>query len=318
MPRRYSDDLRVRVPILFNQYNMKVKQICEYLGVKKTFVYKELAQCHLGIETPCHYRRNRRGRPRILSTVDEQYITSLLKLKPTLYLDEIQDALFRYRHVSISIPALYRALWRLDITRKVVSAKALERNEVLRSHFMLQIARIAPNPDMLVFIDESARNRRTSQRKYGRSFRGQRCVQRRYFVRGQRVSILPALTLDGFIGYDIIPGSITAEKFLSFLRRHVIPYATPYPGPRSVIIVDNCNIHHNEAVRQLIEDDALCKLVYLPPYSPDFNPIEQAFSSIKAFLRRHWQDFSWGILDRACMSITPLKAWGYFRDAGYV
>lgn len=61
-----------------------------------------------------------------------------------------------------------------------------------------------------------------------------------------------------------------------------------------------------------------CKLVFLPPYSPDYNPIEQAFSAIKAFLRRSWDDFSLSVIDRACHSITASKAWGFFRSSGYV
>jgi len=61
-----------------------------------------------------------------------------------------------------------------------------------------------------------------------------------------------------------------------------------------------------------------CKLIFLPPYSPDLNPIEQAFAAIKAFLRRHWKDQSLSIIDRACHSITPDMAWGFFRASGYV
>jgi len=61
-----------------------------------------------------------------------------------------------------------------------------------------------------------------------------------------------------------------------------------------------------------------CKLIFLPPYSPDYNPIEQAFSSIKSFLRRHWQDISLGVMDRACQSITSYKAAGYFKASGYM
>ncbi|KAE9386734.1 hypothetical protein BT96DRAFT_759208, partial [Gymnopus androsaceus JB14] len=68
-----------------------------------------------------------------------------------------------------------------------------------------------------------------------------------------RVSILPAITLDGIVAYDIIPGSVTSRKFLKFLEDHM-PLTNPYPGPRSVIIMDNCSIYHAEEVRELIED----------------------------------------------------------------
>jgi hypothetical protein len=61
-----------------------------------------------------------------------------------------------------------------------------------------------------------------------------------------------------------------------------------------------------------------CKLIFLLPYSPDLNPIEQAFSSIKAFLCHHWQDFSLSVIDRTCHNITAEKAYGFFRASGYV
>jgi len=61
-----------------------------------------------------------------------------------------------------------------------------------------------------------------------------------------------------------------------------------------------------------------CKLIFLPPYSPDYNPIEQAFLAIKGFLRRHWQDKSLGAIDHACHEITPAKAAGYFKASGYI
>jgi transposase len=61
-----------------------------------------------------------------------------------------------------------------------------------------------------------------------------------------------------------------------------------------------------------------CKLIFLPPYSPDLNPIEQAFSSIKSYLRRYWQDQTFSIMDRACQNINSEKAWAFFRASGYV
>ncbi|KDQ55614.1 hypothetical protein JAAARDRAFT_91352, partial [Jaapia argillacea MUCL 33604] len=70
----------------------------------------------------------------------------------------------------------------------------------------------------------------------------------------KRYSILPILTMDGIIAYDIIEGLVTSEWFVQFLRDHVIPLTNPYPGPHSVLVLDNCSIHHSEEVRQVIED----------------------------------------------------------------
>ncbi|KAJ3720856.1 hypothetical protein C8R42DRAFT_541569, partial [Lentinula raphanica] len=109
------------------------------------------------------------GRPRTLDAIHEEYIHSLVQHRPCLYLDEIQEALFQARGVQISIPLLCRTLKKLDFTRKVCSVQALERNENKRAYFMLHMARLAPRLDMLMFIDEAARNRRTSYRTYGRA-----------------------------------------------------------------------------------------------------------------------------------------------------
>jgi transposase len=101
--------------------------------------------------------------------------------------------------------------------------------------------------------------------------------------------------------------------------------------------LDNCNIHHSKEVHALVEDEAGmfrsyyaatlvsysmfflgCKLVFLPPYSPDLNPIEQAFSAIKVYLKRFCNEFTFSIIDGACQNISSESAWGFFCASGYV
>ncbi|KAJ3832627.1 hypothetical protein F5878DRAFT_654584 [Lentinula raphanica] len=171
MPRRYSDDLKARAVILYSDYWLTVQQICKYLGIKKTLVYKLINQYESGL---VRGRRYPSGCPRTIDADDEDYITSLIKHRPCLYLDEIQEALLQARGRQISIPVLCHVLRKLKFTRKICSVKALERNENQRAYFMLHMARLAPHLDMLMFIDEAARNRQTSFRKYGCALRGSR------------------------------------------------------------------------------------------------------------------------------------------------
>jgi len=139
----------------------------------------------------------------------------------------------------------------------------------------------------------------------------------------QCYSILPALTSEGIIALDIFEGAVNKEKLIQFINDQVIwispffssnvlhliilfqaPRLNLYPGPWSIVILDSCAIHHDEDIQQIVEDEcgmwsfglglekALnflegAKFVYLPPYSPDFDLIEQAFHSIKSWLRRH-------------------------------
>ena len=114
-----------------------------------------------------------------------------------------------------------------------------------------------------------------------------------------------------------------------------IPLPNPYLRPQSVLILDNCHIHHAEEICELVEDEAGmsamlfctalqlthysgCKLIFLLPYLPDYNLIKQAFSSIKSFLWCHWQDNSLAVMNRACQNITSYKAAGYFCALRYI
>lgn len=223
MPRRnISRDLKARIPAL-RQLGYSVKDICVLLGVKKTLVYDVLGyQLRYNVPYNPILDGSIRGRKRTLDNDDLSFIRSILYCKSLLYLDEIQSLLLEHRGKTVSIPTLSRALRQLQITKKHVSARAIERNEQDRAIYMNNIAEIAPDPEMLMFTDESAKDERTSARMRGWSAIGSRCVSRRVFVRGKRFSILPLLTLDGIITYDIIEGSITADSFIKFVRDMVV------------------------------------------------------------------------------------------------
>jgi transposase len=99
-------------------------------------------------------------------------------------------------------------------------------------------------------------------------------------------------------------------------------------------VLNNCCILHAEENHQLVEDEAHtcivllcksynsplteCRLIFFPPYSPYYNLIEQAFSSVKAILQRNWQNKSLGVIDHACHNITLAKAVGYFKALEYI
>lgn len=121
-----------------------------------------------------------------------------------------------------TVSTISRALKRLEITRKGVSFSAAERSDELRALYMNRIGAEARDAEMLLFIDEAAKDRRTSRRPCGWSTQGQRCYGSRYFIRGVRYSILPAITLDGIISYDIIEGPVDGARFLRFLRECVV------------------------------------------------------------------------------------------------
>ncbi|KAJ3536464.1 hypothetical protein NMY22_g6034 [Coprinellus aureogranulatus] len=262
-----------------------------------------------------------RGRPRILIRDDIDYLLELVNENPGYFLDEFLDLLDTNRFISVHFTTIYRELERLGMSRKKLKKIASERNNLLRADFVGRMA--AYSPEELCFLDETSKDKRTVGRRYGRSRKGRRATQEQPFVRGRRVSVTGFLTLDGIVAKTAVEGSMTRELYLQFLENTVLPQCSPYPGPRSVLVMDNARIHHGDEILELCDRFGV-RIEYLPPYSPDLNPIEEAFSKIKHFLRRHGRYYlereDYGLLYdmfEVMEIITPDDARGYFGHAGY-
>lgn len=103
--------------------------------------------------------------------------------------------------------------------------------------------------------------------------------------RSVRWSILPAISIHGYMSWDIYQGLIDQERFNRFISQ-LLPIMNPWPGPQSVLVMDNHSTHHSEAIREMCIEYRVI-LLYLPPYSPDLNPIEQSFAQLKAWIKRN-------------------------------
>ena len=134
--------------------------------------------------------------------------------------------------------------------------------------------------DKLVFLDESGVNTDMS-RRYGRAIGGERSVDKTPLNTPVHTTILSSVRLNGETAYTTYSGGTTREKFLDYLKNTLIP--TLREG--DIVIMDNMRTHHVKEVQTLLQAAGM-ELLYLPAYSPDFNPIENMWSKIKAFLRK--------------------------------
>lgn len=214
-----SKDLRERIIIWHYEDGMPPVEVAALAGCCVRSVYNVLQLYNRFGATSNPYARLR-GRHRTLTTADVNYLHSLLLANPTLYLDELQQQLLDARGVNVSLATISRTLHRLHLSHKNTASPALEQNEMLRA--VWQAAHGDIPLEYIVWIDESAVDDRTNQRRMGWAEVGRACVQRATFLRGQRYSVLPALTCDGIIALDLFEGSVTKERFLEFLHQQLV------------------------------------------------------------------------------------------------
>jgi transposase len=164
-----------------------------------------------------------------------------------------------------------------------------------------------------VFLDESGFSL-ALYRAYGWSERGERLVEAVPFCRGKNLSVLGALDREGRLCTKAKEGAFKREDIEAFLERDLLPRLLP----GAVLVLDNARIHHGGRIEALVRA-AGCSLLYLPPYSPDFNPIELAWSWIKAAVRRRCPrcpEARRAAIEEAVSALPPAFAPHWFSKCG--
>jgi transposase len=166
-----------------------------------------------------------------------------------------------------------------------------------------------------VFVDETWATTNMA-RRHGRMRRGQRLVAAVPHGHWKTTTLLAALRHDGLTAPCVFDGPINGARFLAYIEQALAP--TLRPG--DLVIMDNLGAHKVQGVREAIEARG-ARLRYLPPYSPDFNPIEQAFAKLKALLRTaasRTVAILWHAIGQALDAFAPTECAHYLANAGYV
>lgn len=263
---------------------------------------------------------------RHLRDVDVEFLLGTIRKMPDLYLDELQEMLASSCGIQISRSTIWRTLRRSGFTMKKITRVAAERSAQKRLEYIARIGKY--QAEQLVFVDESSVDRRTTYRGRAWSIRGMKAQRKVFFVRGRRFSVLPALSLqDGILHCDVVEGSFCTETFAQFIEG-LLARMQPFPAPNSVIVMDNCQIHKHGDIQNMIEASGM-RCEFLPPYSPDLNPIELAFSAMKYHLRRNGDYMRMAMtmlsdeeiyvtLLKSLYTITPQDSLGWYVHCGYI
>jgi len=264
------------------------------------------------------------GQLRDLTSIQCQFLCDCVDRQPDIALAELQTELQEVCGVDASVHTVARSLQRSGYSMKTVTRPAVERNEQDREEFRRNINNHY-QPEHLVFAGESHFNRLTLRRPYAWSKRGERASKHEFQFRGVKYSMLPALSIDGLLHLEVIENAVTGEHFRHFVEG-LLPLMNKWPLPNSVLVIDDASIHKIAGIRKMVEERG-ARLLYLPSHSPDLNPIELAFSSIKDWLRtnqdqedqeREVESSVYDTLRQAVHSVSAESAKGWYKHCGYI
>ena len=169
-------------------------------------------------------------------------------------------------------------------------------------------------PDRLIFVDECGTHTSLGP-IYGYAPRGERLHLSVPRNRGKNTTLLSSMTTGGMGPSLAVEGATTARVFESYVEKVLVPILRA----GQIVVMDNLGAHRPKRIRELIEQQG-CELVYLPAYSPDYNPIEEAFAKIKNLLRNAAARSKQALVEAigvALSAVTAEDARGFFEHAGY-
>ena len=279
----YSEDMRWRMVWQVEGLGCTHIQVAKNVGVDRSTVSRTIQLFHVtGSVSKRIYPKEQAFRK--LTAPVQLLILHLVMQKPGIYLREIQNELSTTLLVQVDVGTICRFLHNSGFTRQKLKIVALQRDEFLRQQFIVDVS--VYNTDMLVFIDETGADRRNLLRRHGYSLRGMPLVKQAMLVRGEHLSGMAVMSVHGLLDVRVTKGGTNGDDFYDFIQDHVLCHLQPFNGitPHSVIILDNCAIHHTHEVVDMIEGVGAI-IQFLPPYSPDLNPIEEAFSKVKSEMK---------------------------------
>lgn len=301
----YSPDLRWRMVYQAMVLNKASREIAKNLNVDQSTVSRTVKLFNeQGDVTKKSYPANEGTRK--LTQIDQLVILELVIDRPGIYLHELQQEIFEETGTEVDCSTICRFLSNSGFTRQKMILAAKQRCELMRAQYQLETSVYLGHPELLIFVDETGADRRDCLRRCAYGMKGIPAVARKFTFRGDRVNAICAISMDGLLDFYTTTSSVNSDKFLHFIEHALIPHLQPFNGSnkRSVVIMDNATIHHQTSVVGAIQSTGAL-LHFLPPYSPDFNAIELAFSKVKSVLKSN--ESAWEDMDTETAMISALN-----------
>lgn len=322
MPKPLSDDLRWRVVWLRLLRGKTIGEIAESLFISSKSVQRYLRRYQVSSDVRPWLQRH--GPERQLCQFEDLVLLEGVLRRPSVFLKELRRDVYCKTGRDVSCSTICRALARFGFTRKKIHRLHSRQSSEERFHFKSMIMQ-APiyNRAMFIFIDETGFDIRKERRRYGYSPSGMPALERTELFRGSRINAIAAMSSLGILDVSLYEHNVNGGTFLEYLRKYLLPHVRPFNGvnPHSIVVMDNASIHHIQEVAELLHGVGVL-LKFLPPYSPDYNPIEEVFSKVKYYFRANHESDS-GTSPRelvlsSFMTVTAEDCNSYIDHSGYI
>ena len=305
-----SKDLRQR--ILNYALNHSVRQTARAFHVSPNTVQqiKKLFYETGGIEP----RPSKPVHAHAVSPEGELYLKALLLEEVDLTLERLCELYWQAYGVRVGVATMHLTLRRMGLSYKKKTFHDPKKNEEgaegIKVSYACQLEGVAPED--CIYLDEMGSSLNLSL-DYGRSHKGERAHDEKPTAPGETISTAAVLTEHGIEAECLYFGTLTAKRFITYLEVYVLALLV---GGK-VLIMDNHPVHCAKAVKRFLEEHKV-PYIFLPPYSPELNPIEEAFSKIKHYIRKckpRTEETLFDAISKAIATITEDDVIGYINHA---
>ncbi|HEX3204633.1 MAG TPA: IS630 family transposase [Propionibacteriaceae bacterium] len=242
-------------------------------------------------------------------------VLTLVAHQSDLTLAEIRAELAARHGIRVGQTTIWRFFERHRITvKKSLHATEQGRPDVAAARRRFIVRQPALDPKHLIFLDETSATTKMT-RTHGRCLRGQRLLEPVPHGHWKTSTLVAGLCLSGITAPYVMDGAMTGDVFLQYIKQILAPTLTA----GDIVVMDNVATHKVAGIREAIEARG-ATLLYLPPYSPDLNPIEKAFAKIKATLRKigaRTREALWQAIALAIDDFSSTECLNLFKSAGY-
>ncbi|WP_206667722.1 IS630 family transposase [Muricoccus nepalensis] len=245
----------------------------------------------------------------------EEFLCEMTAKRKGITLAEIRAALIERGVAPVSLMTIWSMLKARPVTqKKLLRAAEQDRADVAEHRRHWRVWQRYMDPERFVFLDETGAAT-NMVRRYGWGPRRERLVDATPHGHWRTTTFIAGLRSTGLVAPLVLDGPMTGEAFLAYIGQ----FLAPTLSKGDVVVLDNLAAHKVAGVREAIRTTG-ASLLYLPPYSPDLNPIEQAFAKLKALLRKaaaRTHEALWTTIGRLLETFTPAECRNYLANSGY-